>query len=122
MRYKVRTVMLHLTVTVTVDTLCLPLMEPENESGIPQVGQQSCLRVPKVSLKKFQRQRRQAQRRTDGRGGALVIKVARKRRRFNLEQLVSNITEENRTPEIEWGTARGNGGSPYCRRPENLSG
>jgi antitoxin MazE len=42
--------------------------------------------------------------------GVLVIKVTkpRKRRRYNLEQLINAITEENRHPEIDWGTPVGN--------------
>jgi len=42
--------------------------------------------------------------------GVLVIKVARKkrRRRYNLENLVNAITEENRHPEIDWGPPVGN--------------
>ena len=41
--------------------------------------------------------------------GVLVVKVAkrRKRRRYNLENLLNAITEENRHPEIEWGPAVG---------------
>ena len=36
--------------------------------------------------------------------GALVVKVARaKRRRYNLEKLIAGITKENRHPEIDWG-------------------
>jgi antitoxin MazE len=42
--------------------------------------------------------------------GALVVKVTkrRKRRRYNLENLINGITEENRHPEIEWGPQVGN--------------
>jgi antitoxin MazE len=41
--------------------------------------------------------------------GALVVKVTtRKRRRYDLEQLIDQITEENRHPEIDWGPAVGN--------------
>jgi antitoxin MazE len=42
--------------------------------------------------------------------GALVIKVAtaRKRRRYRLENLIEQITEENRHAEIDWGPRRGN--------------
>lgn len=41
--------------------------------------------------------------------GALVIKVARpKRRRINLDKLIDGITDENRHPEIDWGARRGN--------------
>lgn len=42
--------------------------------------------------------------------GVLVVKVAkrRKRRRYNLENLINAITEENRHPEIDWGPAVGN--------------
>lgn len=42
--------------------------------------------------------------------GALVVKVARpkKRRRYDLENLINGITEENRHGEIEWGAPRGN--------------
>ena len=36
--------------------------------------------------------------------GALVVKVTtRKRRRYELEQLIDEITEENRHDEISWG-------------------
>jgi len=39
----------------------------------------------------------------------LLIKVARRkrRRRYRLEQLVGQITEENRHPEVAWGPAVG---------------
>lgn len=41
--------------------------------------------------------------------GALVVKVtARKRRRYELEQLIGEITEENRHDEIGWGPPVGN--------------
>jgi antitoxin MazE len=42
--------------------------------------------------------------------GVLVIKVRKpsKRRRYNLENLINGITEENRHPEIEWGPPAGN--------------
>jgi antitoxin MazE len=53
---------------------------------------------------------------TEGKGavmtiekGALVVKVARsKRRRYRLEQLIDAITEENRHPETDWGPPVGN--------------
>ena len=43
-------------------------------------------------------------------GGALVVKVAkpRKRRRYRLEDLIAGITEENRHDEIEWKGPVGN--------------
>jgi antitoxin MazE len=42
--------------------------------------------------------------------GALVVKVAKpkKRRRYVLEQLIDDITEENRHPEVQWGPPVGN--------------
>jgi antitoxin MazE len=41
--------------------------------------------------------------------GALVVKIAKpKRRRYRLEQLIDNITEENRHPETAWGPPVGN--------------
>lgn len=42
--------------------------------------------------------------------GALVVRVvtAKKRRRYALESLVNAITEENRRPEVGWGSRRGN--------------
>ena len=44
--------------------------------------------------------------------GALVVRVpagqARKRRRYRLEDLVADITPENRHPEINWGPPVGN--------------
>jgi antitoxin MazE len=41
--------------------------------------------------------------------GSLVIKIARRgKRRFDLEQLVEGITDENRHAEIDWGAPRGN--------------
>jgi antitoxin MazE len=42
--------------------------------------------------------------------GALVVKIPkpRKRRRYDLEQLIEGITEENRHPEIAWGPPVGN--------------
>jgi antitoxin MazE len=42
--------------------------------------------------------------------GVLVIRVAKpkKRRRYVLEHLINAITEENRHPEIDWGSAVGN--------------
>jgi len=41
--------------------------------------------------------------------GALVVKVVtpRKRRRYHLENLIEQITEENRHPETGWGPAVG---------------
>jgi len=38
--------------------------------------------------------------------GTLVVKVAnrRKRRRYNLENLINAITKENRHAQIEWGS------------------
>jgi len=42
--------------------------------------------------------------------GTLVVKVAkrRRRRRYNLENLIDGITEENRHPEVDWGPPVGN--------------
>jgi antitoxin MazE len=41
--------------------------------------------------------------------GALVVKVARaKRRRYSLETLIGQITEENRHTAVEWGPPVGN--------------
>ena len=42
--------------------------------------------------------------------GVLVVKVAkpRKRRRYRLEDLIVRITEENRHPEVDWGSPVGN--------------
>jgi antitoxin MazE len=42
--------------------------------------------------------------------GALVVKLAKakKRRRYSLEMLVDEITEENRHSETEWGPPVGN--------------
>ena len=42
--------------------------------------------------------------------GALVVKVARpkRRRRYSLERLVDAITPENRHGETDWGPPRGN--------------
>jgi len=42
--------------------------------------------------------------------GTLVVKVAkrRRRRRYNLENLINGITEENRHPEVDWGPPVGN--------------
>jgi antitoxin MazE len=40
--------------------------------------------------------------------GALVVKVLRKRRRYDLEKLIDGITEKNRATEIDYGPARGN--------------
>ncbi len=42
--------------------------------------------------------------------GALVVKVARsrKRRRYRLEELIAGITKENYHPEVEWGPPVGN--------------
>ena len=41
--------------------------------------------------------------------GVLLVKVAkrRKRRRYDLENLINAITEENRHAEIEWGSPIG---------------
>ncbi|HZP79777.1 MAG TPA: AbrB/MazE/SpoVT family DNA-binding domain-containing protein [Pseudolabrys sp.] len=40
--------------------------------------------------------------------GALVVKVEKKRRRYDLQKLIDGITEENRHAEIDWGPSRGN--------------
>ena len=42
--------------------------------------------------------------------GALVIKVSqrKKRRRYNLRELINGITEQNRHPEIDWAPPVGN--------------
>lgn len=41
--------------------------------------------------------------------GALVVKVVKQRRhRYELEQLINGITNENRHPETEWGPPVGN--------------
>jgi antitoxin MazE len=42
--------------------------------------------------------------------GALVIKVAKtkRRRRYRLEDLIDGITEENVRPEVDWGPPVGN--------------
>jgi antitoxin MazE len=44
--------------------------------------------------------------------GALVVRVpagqGRRRRRYRLEDLVADITPENRHPEINWGPPVGN--------------
>ena len=42
--------------------------------------------------------------------GALVVKLAKakKRRRYSLEMLLDQITEENRHSETEWGPPVGN--------------
>lgn len=42
--------------------------------------------------------------------GTLVIKVSKpkKRRRYNLKELVDGITEQNGHPEIDWGPPVGN--------------
>jgi antitoxin MazE len=40
--------------------------------------------------------------------GALVIKVAKPRRRYRLEDLIVGITEENRHGEVDWGRPIGN--------------
>ena len=44
------------------------------------------------------------------RDGVLVIKVqkAKRRRRYNLKELIDEITEQNRHSEIEWGSPVGN--------------
>ena len=41
--------------------------------------------------------------------GTLIVKVAKpkRRRRFNLENLINGITEENRHPEFDWGAPVG---------------
>jgi antitoxin MazE len=41
--------------------------------------------------------------------GALVVRLAaaRKRRRYQLESLIEQITEENRHSEIDWGPGAG---------------
>lgn len=42
--------------------------------------------------------------------GTLVIKVSqrKKRRRYNLKELINGITEQNRHPETDWGPSTGN--------------
>jgi antitoxin MazE len=40
--------------------------------------------------------------------GALVVKVVKARRRYNLETLVDGISDENRHAEVGWSTPRGN--------------
>jgi antitoxin MazE len=45
------------------------------------------------------------------RDGKLVVEIAkpkRRRRRYNLEQLVAGISPENRHRELEWGPPVGN--------------
>jgi antitoxin MazE len=48
--------------------------------------------------------------------GAVVITVmaARKRRRYRLENLIEQIAEENRHPEVDWGPPVGNEAG-WCR-------
>ncbi len=42
--------------------------------------------------------------------GAIVVRITKrkKHRRYDLENLINAITEENRHPEIEWGPPVGN--------------
>lgn len=71
-------------------------------------GNSLALRVPSAFAKEIGAAEGQAVDMTVE-NGALVVKVtARKRRRYELEQLIGEITEENRHDEISWGPPVGN--------------
>lgn len=40
--------------------------------------------------------------------GALVVRVAKKRRHYSLGSLIDGVTEENRHAAADWGAPRGN--------------
>ena len=72
-------------------------------------GNSLALRVPKAFAEEIGAVEGKAAEMT-AENGVLVVKVAkrRKRRRYNLENLINAITEENRHPEVEWGAPVGN--------------
>jgi len=70
-------------------------------------GNSLALRVPKAFAEEIgAAEGRRADLKVEN--GALVIKVATKRRRYVLEHLIDGITEENRHRETDWGGSRGN--------------
>jgi antitoxin MazE len=73
-------------------------------------GNSLALRVPSAFAKEVgAREGRQADMTVEN--GALVVKIARtkrRRRRYSLEMLVDQITEENCHPETDWGPPVGN--------------
>jgi antitoxin MazE len=73
-------------------------------------GNSLALRVPSAFAKEVgASEGRQADMTVEN--GALVVKIARtkrRRRRYSLETLVDQITEENRHPETDWGPPVGN--------------
>src|SRR6266566_839297 len=69
-------------------------------------GNSLALRVPSAFAKELgAAEGKKAEMRVEN--GALVVKVAapKKRRRYSLEQLIEQITDANRHPEIDWGKA-----------------
>jgi len=74
-----------------------------------QWGNSLAVRVPSAFAKELGARKGQPAEMTVEQG-ALVIKVARprKRRRYELEKLIDQITPENRHPEIDWGRPVGN--------------
>ena len=72
-------------------------------------GNSLALRVPKAFAQKIGAVAGTSAEMT-AENNALVIKVVkrRKRRRYNLEDLINAVTEENRHREIEWGPPVGN--------------
>jgi len=45
---------------------------------------------------------------TDGKLVIETVRTSRRKRRYSLDKLVSDITPDNRHPEIDWGPAVGN--------------
>jgi antitoxin MazE len=72
-------------------------------------GNSLALRVPKPFAEEIGAVEGKAAEMT-AENGVLVVKVAkrRKRRRYNLEDLINAITEENRHAETDWGPPLGN--------------
>lgn len=71
-------------------------------------GNSLALRVPKVFAEEIGAVAGKRAEMT-AENGVLVVKVAkpRKRRRYDLENLINGITEQNRHPEVDWGPAVG---------------
>ncbi len=72
-------------------------------------GNSLALRVPKVFAEEIGAvEGKRAEMTADN--GVLVVKVSgpKKRRRYNLENLINGITEENRHPAVDWGPPVGN--------------
>jgi antitoxin MazE len=70
-------------------------------------GNSLALRVPKAFAQEVgARQGKAAELTVEN--GALVVKLAKKQRRYLLDNLIDGITEENRHAAADWGAPRGN--------------